>query len=207
MKHIVLLRARGLPEALQQRTLEFFGAAPFDVSVNIVRHDGNAPWHVVIEAWTDQDTLGESLRAAALESLVAVQAIYRVTELVEKDEGPDAGWPVSGVRLIVPWVGRSDVSTSERRRHWNEHVPLANRVHVGVTRYVRNWIEGPVGDDAASAPPYQGIASQHYASERDMIERSFDSPASVQVITDDVADFIAEHVVLLVTEYRHSQRP
>ena len=206
MKHFVLLRARGQPEALQQRTLEFFESARFDVAVNIVQRDTNAPWHVVIEAWTDQDTLLESLRAAALESMVAAQAIYRVTELVEKDEGPGAGWPVSGVRLIVPWVGRSDVSPSERRRHWNEHVPLANRVHVGVTRYVRNWVEGPVGDDAASAPPYQGIASQHYASERDMIERSFDSPASVQVINDDVADFIAEHVVLLVTEYRHSRQ-
>ena len=206
MKHFVFLRARGVPEALQQRTLESFELVPFDVSVNIVPRDTDAPWHVVIEGWADQGTLGESLRRAALDSLVATQAMYQVTEFVEIDAGPGPGWPVSGVRLIVPWIGRTDVSPGERRRHWDEHVPLAKRIHIGVTRYVRNWVEGPVGDDSALAPPYQGIASQHYPSERDLHERSFDSPASVQVINDDVAEFIAEHVVLPVTEYRHARR-
>jgi uncharacterized protein (TIGR02118 family) len=166
-------------------------------------HGNAAPWHVVIEAWTDASTLHEVLQATVPPRLVARRATYRVEELVEKDTGPAAGWPVAGVRLLVPWTRRRDVSPSECRRHWDEHVVLANRIHVGVTRYVRNWVEAVDGDDA---PAYQGIASQHYPSERDLRERAFDAPASVQVINDDVAEFIAEPVVLQVTEYRRDPR-
>ena len=151
MKHFAFLEALGPPASLQREALEGFRAAPFDASVNFVQpgDDGSAPWHVVIEAWTDERTLAASL--SRLSPFSAACAVYRVTELVEKDEGPGPGWPVAGVRLIVPWIGRSDVSPVEQRRHWDEHVPLANRIHVGVTRYVRNWVEGTVGDDTLSA--------------------------------------------------------
>lgn len=204
MKHFVFLKALGPSRSLQSEALEAFGAAPFEATVNLVQGDDDSvPWHVVIEAWTDERTLADFM--SRLLPLISARAVYRVTELVEKDEGPGAGWPVAGVRMIVPWIGRSDVGPVEQRRHWDEHVPLANRIHVGVTRYVRNWVEGTVGDDARSAPPYRGIASQHYPSERDLRERSFDSPASVQVIVDDVADFIAEHTVLQVVEYRRAE--
>lgn len=207
MKHFVFLEARGSADALGRQALEAFATPPFPAAVSVVL-DGGAEesWHVVIEAWTDEHTLSTHLEAGGLPQVTSARAIYRVEELVEKDEGPGPGWPVEGVRLIVPWIGHSDVSPSERRRHWDEHVPLANRIHVGVTRYVRNWVEAAVGDDAVSAPPYQGIASQHYPSEHDLRERSFDLPASVQVIQDDVADFIAEHVVLRVVEYRHARQ-
>jgi uncharacterized protein (TIGR02118 family) len=203
MKHIVFLRAPDGPVSLQREALEIFAAPPFDVTVNLVQGgEIDASWHVVIEAWTDERTLIGCLQRL---SPHVARAVYRVTESVEKDQGPAPGWPVSGVRLIVPWTGRGDVSAAEQRRHWDEHVPLANRVHVGVTRYVRNWVECAVGDDAESAPAYRGIASQHYASERDLRERSFDSPASVQVILADVADFIAEPTVLQVVEYRRAE--
>jgi uncharacterized protein (TIGR02118 family) len=203
LKHFVFLRGAASQAHLQERALAAFAAAPFDVAVNLVRGDG-APWHVVVEAWTGAVSLRELLRAGVPGECVAACATYRVEELVEKDEGPAPGWPVAGVRLIVPWRRRIDVSPGECRRHWDEHVPLANRVHVGVTRYVRNWVEEAVGDDVAKAPPYQGIASQHYPSEQDLRERSFDSPASVQAINDDVADFIVDPVVLQVVEYRRS---
>ena len=205
-KHFIFLRASAAPGALQLRLLQRFGRVPFAVSVNLVqRGDIAPPWDIVIEAWVNAAELVASLDDDDLRPLVAARAIYRVEELVEKDQGPAEAWPVSGIRLIVPWTGRGDVTPAEQRRHWDEHVPLANRVHVGVTRYVRNWVEAVVGD-AAGVPPYQGIASQHYPSERDLHERSFDTPASVRVIHDDVAEFIAEPVVLRVTEYRRASR-
>ena len=101
----------------------------------------------------------------------------------------------------MPWIGRSELTPAEQRRHWDEHVPLANRIHVGCTRYVRNWVEAPTANHGAAAPPYQGIAMQHFLTEQDLRERSFDSPTSVQVIKDDVAEFIAEHLVLQTIEY------
>jgi EthD domain len=204
-KHFVFLRAAGSPARLQDRALAAFAAAPFDVALNLVQDDA-APWHLVVEAWTDAANLHELLRGGVPGEFIATRATYRVEELIEKDEGPAPGWPVAGVRLIVPWRRRTDVSPPECRRHWDEHVPLALRVHVGVTRYVRNWVEAAVGDEAAQAPAYQGIASQHYPSEQDLRERSFDSPASVQVINDDVAEFIAEFLALQVIEYRRTGR-
>lgn len=200
MKQIIFLQSQGPVETLHERLLQHFAAGGrsigANVSVNLVA-DAAAPWHAVLEVWHGtRNAAGLSL--SALDDVIAKRATYRVTELVEKDTGVEPGWPTAGVRLIVPWIGRHDVSPTELRRHWDEHVPLANRIHVGVSRYVRNWVEG----SDAGAPPYQGIASQHFATVQDLLERSFDSPESVPVIMNDVADFIAEPVVLQVIEYR-----
>jgi hypothetical protein len=203
MKHMVFLEARDSAAQLHASLLTGFPAlaqGASAVAVNLVQTaDPGIRWHAVLEIWGGQPET--SLRDAEIGPHVARRAVYRVTEFVEKDVGPERRWPTPGPKLIVPWVGRPDVTPAEQRRHWDEHVPLANRIHVGCTRYVRNWIEAPAPGSASTAPPYQGIAIQHFLTDADLRERSFDSPASVQVIHDDVADFIAEHVVLQAVEY------
>ena len=152
----------------------------------------------MVELWLPADVQGTPELPCAAHAHVEQSAWYAVTELVGKDVGPPRSWPTAGIKWIVPWIGRSDVPPAERRRHWDEHVELANRVHVGVSRYVRNWVDSPL---SAGAPPYQGIAMQHFPSEADARERLFDSPASVRLITGDVAKFIADHLVLPSAEY------
>jgi len=209
MKHIVFLQARGAAAALHDSLLTSF--APHAdrgsvVAVNIVQDNGApTPWDAVLEIWSEEpDT--RLWVGKGIDRHVSRSVAYLVSEFVEKDIGPDRRWPTEGPKLIVPWVGRADLTPAERRRHWDEHVPLANRIHVGCTRYVRNWVEAPIDGD--TAPPYQGIAMQHFPTVRDLQERSFDSPASVQAIHEDVAEFIAEHVVLQTVEYfRTASRP
>ena len=170
-----------------------------NVAVNLVQFIGTpTPWHAVLEIWNEEPDV--PWNEAEIDRYVARRVAYRVTELVGKDVGPQRQWPTPGPKLIVPWIGRADITPVEQRRHWDEHLPLANRIHVGCQRYVRNWVEAPAPGQTA-APPYQGIATQHYLTDQDLRERSFDTPASVQVINDDVAEFIAEHVVLQTVEY------
>lgn len=205
MKQIIFLKSRGPAEALNAWLLDQLaspaavGAA--QLAINLVTPPAAEPtWDAAIEVWSDFPVSASPVWAE-LDSQVSSRATFTVTELVEKDTGPARGWPTPGVKLLVPWIGRRDITPAETRRHWDEHVPLANRIHVGVTRYVRNWIEPGALDGGDGFPGYNGIASQHFLTEQDLLERSFDSPASVQIIIDDVAEFISEHVALRVIEY------
>lgn len=202
MKHIVFLEADGPVPALHERQLERWarGTPPGcdALTVNaVLPGDAPAPWDAVVELWTSSATLAPAL-LDELRAGSARWAAYRVTEMVEKEVGTSPGWPTPGIKMIVPWFGRPDVTRAEQRRHWDEHVPLANRIHVGVSRYVRNWVEARLPSDA---PDYGGIAMQSFPTLADLQERLFDAPASVQVILDDVAEFIADHVALTVAEY------
>lgn len=194
--------ARALQDALLARYAEALPPGCLGCAVNVVQAAGDpAPWDAVLELWLDARS-----PAAPFALLGAIPprtriANFMVEELVEKDAGPPRGWPTPGIKMIVPWTGRADVPPADQRRHWDEHVPLANRIHVGVSRYVRNWIERSAASAHAAAPAWQGIAMQSFASEADLRERLFDTPASVQVILDDVAEFIADHVALTVVEY------
>ncbi len=203
MKHIVFLKAPGPAHELCDSLLTRFASGPpsgcIASTVNIVvPGDPPPPWDAVVELWPHPDAIATPAITGLLEAHGCQMAAYLVTEMIEKDTGPAKGWPTGGVKMLVPWIGRSDVPPTDQRRHWDEHVPLANRIHIGVSRYIRNWVDSAVSIDA---PRYQGIAMQYFLTEADLHERLFDSPASVQVIVDDVADFIAEHVALNAVEY------
>ncbi len=205
MKHIILLQARCSPGELHDCLLVRFRSPTVSasrVAVNLVQKTDTAvPWDAIVEIWSEQADIRSSWDDKEMDQHAARRVVYRVAEFVEKDTGPERGWPTSGPKLIVPWIGRAELTPAERRRHWDEHVPLATRIHVGCTRYVRNWIEAPAPNTDSTTPPYQGIAMLHFPTEQDLRERSFDTPASVQVIEDDTTEFIAEHVVLQTSEY------
>lgn len=206
MKQILFLKADGAAQALQDSLLTRFGqslpAGCLAAAVNVVQPAFEpAPWDVVLELWLDRRNPAAPFALFGTIPPGTRIATCVVEELVEKDAGPARGWPTPGIKMIVPWFGRADVTAGEQRRHWDEHVPLANRIHVGVGRYVRNWVEQRSPPDA---PPYQGIAMQSFATEADLRERLFDTQENVQVILDDVAEFIADHVALVVVEY-HSR--
>ena len=105
------------------------------------------------------------------------------------------------MKLIAAWEARDDVTRTEVRRHWDEHVPLANRIHVGCAA-LRAQLGRCVGCELEpSARPYQGFAFQYFRTQQDLVERSFDRPESRAIIEADVADFLASCDVLLATEY------
>lgn len=134
----------------------------------------------------------------------AILTSYLVEEYVEKDEpGLSAGTGALGRKLISGWFPRSDVSMEQARRHWNEHVPLANRIHIGCRRYVRNWVRSLARASGDFPPLYAGFAFQYYATEEDLAERMFDKPESATLIQRDVEEFIAAYAVQICSERVH----
>ena len=206
MKFLVFLTGRGDASVFRTWVAERFApdlAARVEACVLNQVLDGSPSdtWTALVEAWGDGADVLACCDTAELRGRAARIAAYACTEVVEKDDGVVRGEPTPGVKLIAPWIGRDDVARTQIRRHWDEHVPLANRIHIGVRRYVRNWIEGVALAPTPFPPPYQGVAFQYFDSPKDLAERSFDRPESVQIITDDVADFITRHEVLLATEH------
>lgn len=169
--------------------------------LNLVTPGEGSRFDAVIETWaTSSKPLAALLLPAWTERTRAVA--FQVSEHIEKDQlEMSPGHPTPAVKLIAGWTRRDDLSPIEARRHWDEHVPLANRVHVGCARYVRHWVQGIAHAHADDVPPYQGIAFQYYRTQMDLEQRSYDKPESVALINDDTAEFLSSADVMHVVEH------
>lgn len=135
----------------------------------------------------------------------AALASYLVENCLEKGlPGASSGTGQHGRKLITCWQARPDISKEQARKHWDEHAPLANRIHVGCQRYERNWVQALARASGDFPPIYSGIAFQYYASTEDLAERMFDYPYSVEVIQRDIEEFIDTFEVQVCTEWIHT---
>lgn len=205
MKFLSLIRARAIPAAeLCRWILDDF--APqlsrhgIRCAISVLSEPAPNIADVVLETWTADPGDIDHVHAPELLQRAEI-ATYQIAESIEKDELQCSGSPTPAVKLIAAWEAREDVARTEVRRHWDEHVPLANRIHVGCERYVRNWVEALVFSSACYPRPYQGFAFQYFRTHRDLVERSFDKPESQAVIDADVGEFLSRFDVLLTTEY------
>lgn len=118
----------------------------------------------------------------------AEMSVYAVRRMVEKAPPAPRRDAVKFVACIRP---RPDLSPDEIRRRWNAHVPLALRIHIGVSRYVRNWVDDLILSSSPAPIPYCGIATMAFHTEDDYRDRLYDRPENEQVILNDVATFMA----------------
>lgn len=206
MKFIVFLKAApasgraGLAGWLAETGAPTLAAHADRCVLNLVAGAADARFDAAVELWAADAEVLAALNARAW-TAVADSVAYAVDEHIEKaDFTPPAAGRTAAVKLVAGWTRRVDVSPAEARRHWDEHVPLANRIHVGCERYVRHWVRGVAQAHARDVPCYQGIAFQYYRTAEDLRERSFDRPESVAIIHDDVADFLTNTDVLIVEE-------
>jgi hypothetical protein len=125
--------------------------------------------------------------------------VYRVEEVIEKG-GPcvAAGTPSPGMKYFGQLVFHPDLPDSAARRSWTIHAALAKTVHVGATKYVRNWVVEQIGD---SAPRTQGIVELHFPTLDDLLHRFFDSERGKMQILHDTSHFIAQGARYYTTEY------
>jgi hypothetical protein len=118
----------------------------------------------------------------------------RVEETVEKDELPRPVGRAPGVKFLSLMTFQPDLPEAAARRLWAHHAPLARRVHIGMARYVRDWV---VGGDAF----FHGIAELHFPSVEAMTTRWFDSEAGRAAIAHDVGHFLLRATRLYTTEH------
>jgi hypothetical protein len=114
--------------------------------------------------------------------------VYRVAELIEKNERADQIGQTPGVLqfgLCYPLKGHS---REQSRFFWDRHVPLALRVHVGMVHYVRNFVEAPLSNEADSI---FGIPALHFPDVASMQSQFYDKLESIPEHAEDVADFVS----------------
>ncbi len=155
----------------------------------------------VIDAWGDGDALDAALAWLAPRVAGLPQASIRVAETVEKDQlARPAGAPAPGVKFLALMCFHEDLPPATARRLWMHHASLALRVHVGMGRYVRDWVEA-IGPGELPVPRFGGVAELHFPSAEVMAARWFDSEAGRQAIIHDVGHFLARATRLYTTEH------
>ncbi len=179
------------------------GIAPLD--------SAPVPYDAVTETWIEgtepsppaaelyHATMGpvvaQSLRSATCHS-------YLVTEVAEKDQQTfPLGQRAPGVNLVSAITWAAGKTNETGRQGWRKHGPLACRVHIGMTRYVQNYVEQAL---TPGAPAYNGVAMLYFPTLQDLEQRLYDTPQNAEVIAADVKSFVnLEKIVTFYTgQYR-----
>jgi hypothetical protein len=95
---------------------------------------------------------------------------------------------------------KPDLPEAVAQRLWAHHAGLALRVHVGMDRYVRDWVTA-LQPDHLPVPRFHGIAELHFPSVEAMTARWFDSEAGRDAIVHDVGHFLERATRLYTTEH------
>ncbi|HEV7266580.1 MAG TPA: EthD domain-containing protein [Falsiroseomonas sp.] len=145
------------------------------------------------------DLWGEAPALAAAEAHLREEApvlTVRLAETVEKDDLPRPPGRAPGVKFLSLMMFHPDLPAAAARRLWAHHAPLALAVHVGMARYVRDWVEA-----GTPAPGFHGIAELHFPSVAAMTARWFDGEAGRAAIAHDVGHFLLRATRLYTTEH------
>jgi hypothetical protein len=151
-------------------------------------------YDAVLDLWGSEAALDAALAGLAPRVAALRHVSVRVAETVEKDDLPRPQGRAAGVKFLSLMVFKDDLPEAVARRLWAHHAGLALRVHVGMARYVRDWVVG-------SAPGFHGIAELHFPSNEAMTTRWFDSDAGRDAIIHDVGHFLARATRLYTTEH------
>ncbi|TLX70632.1 hypothetical protein FAS41_27370 [Pseudomonas nicosulfuronedens] len=200
MKFITTLKWHNPEAPALPRSLQWCLAEGCRVSQPLERRD--AGYDLLLEQAGDSPKVLDVLYRQFADQ--ATLASYLVEECVEKDSPTlPADTGPNGRKLVTCWRARADLTSAQTRQRWDEHVPLAKRIHVGCQRYERNWVQALVRASGDFPPIYAGFAFQYFASAQDLAERLFDTPENAGVIQRDVDAFIAAFEVQVCTDWLH----
>ncbi|MGE0774387.1 MAG: hypothetical protein AB7G25_14435 [Sphingomonadaceae bacterium] len=165
------------------------------------------PYHALLESWfaTTEDFRKTARKVEPMLRQRGARFVsYRVTPWLEKDPrqaeaGPDGTRPA--LTLITPVKWLPGLAKSEARRHWDEHVGTALRVHVGLSKYERNWAE-EIMSWSDGAEPVDAYADFSFRTIEDYTDRFFPDDGDRLEISQDIANFIASGSVLLLGDAR-----
>lgn len=134
----------------------------------------------------DWDAVGRGIAAAAGAGRWFAHLVHETTELDVRVKG--SGERVPGIAYLGLIRFHDDLSPAAGRRLWAHHARLGLDVHVGMTRYVRSWVVGSVGE---GAPTDTGVAELHFPSRDALADEFFADDRARRAIEHDTAHFIA----------------
>ncbi|MCZ4343290.1 hypothetical protein O4H52_16865 [Sphingomonadaceae bacterium G21617-S1] len=154
-------------------------------------------YEAAIEYWIESTADRMAGVLDAIEDSPGGQHSYWVRELVAKDTVEATEKPY--LRLISPCLPKTRMPLPQVFQFWCEHVEKANRIHIGMSRYIRNWHEQPL---TAGAPAYFGAPMLNFQSQEDWLERFYVDEAGAEEIAADVGSFVDSFTPLLAREVR-----
>lgn len=149
-------------------------------------------YDVLLQVWCDSrddfDKLME-IDKEARQAWVELTHSYHISE-TEVLQRPDllSGTPTPGYKLIRGLFFYDDMPDTLVQRSWEHHQHLAVKVHIGLARYVRHWVEEILSPDA---PAIRGLSELHFPSEEALLDRYFDSSRGEEEILHDIGHFIS----------------
>lgn len=146
---------------------------------------------VVLQAWVpdiaDFHCAMKPL-AGAFAERVARWHGYRLTEYeVINRFGRLVDGPTPGLKLMRGLHLFDDLPDAAAQRIWAHHSELAVKVHVGLARYARHWVDEVL---TPGSPRIRGLSDLHFPCEQAMRDRYFDSPRGREEIMHDIGHFI-----------------
>ena len=159
--------------------------------------DPRPPYDVAILAKFHTDVEAQAAFAASQQLMPGVAPhAFLVTEIPVLDRlGPGQRPVLKNLALIV---FHEDMPDSAAKRGWAQHAKLAQIIHVGAGRYVRNWVERRSED----APPVRGIVEIDFATVTDLVERYFGVPGGMERVIQDTGHFVQRAQRLYMREER-----
>ena len=175
---------------------------PYRPSDELKTPDGKTAYDVVLEVSSTDHSSYERLREslATLPDKTGLCHAYRVDRSLEKDELGEQpiGEATPGLKFISKINWWQDMQPSAARRSWDNHVSLALRVHIGASKYVRNWVTSKL---TGSTPDTGGVTMLNFLSQYDLENRWFDSARGEQEIMHDKEHFVSGGNRLYAKEY------
>jgi hypothetical protein len=181
------------------------GVCKWTVSVvDILETPGRISWahptnaapgfDIVSEIWGDAAACA-AIHADGTFARRATALSYSVEESVEKGALNPVQTPgIKVIGCVLPVAGNSSEQT---RAHWDAHVPLALDVHVGICRYVRNWVIA----SEAGQPGFFGFPMLYFPTEADYRDRYFGPGDARQRHAADIGQFVGGGAKLVTTEH------
>ncbi|MDM0116086.1 hypothetical protein QTI66_28350 [Variovorax sp. J22R133] len=149
------------------------------------------PYDLIAQMWFDSREAFERATQPLAEELAVhapVHHVYRMSETVVLERPEQLqGNPSPGYKLMRGLFFYSDMPDSAVKRSWARHQDLAVKVHIGLARYVRHWVDEVLTE---GAPGIRGMSDLHFPSADAMINRYFDSPRGRDEILHDIGHFI-----------------
>lgn len=149
---------------------------------------------IVAEAWLPDVTafeqvFGSNGAGARLAPWISESWSYEVEENVEFDREPPVGTDRDRppFKLVSRMRFFDDLPDSAAERSWKVHAGLACRVHVGATKYVRNWVQRPLNGDTSGT---RGIVELQFPHAQAFVDGFADCERGLQEILHDGEFFV-----------------
>lgn len=156
----------------------------------------------VIQLWPHpQCNVTEFLQSLqqVLQEKAATMHIYQVsdTEVLNRQVLESATAPVPGIKIMRGLFLYEDLPDTAAKRMWAHHSNLAAKVHIGLSRYARHWVDRVITEHS---PQIRGLSDLHFPDLDSIQNRYFDSERGREEISHDIGHFIQDGTVRFLGE-------